>query len=408
MTAASTIRSTYKQNKGILRLIPVFVPRRFSAPGRRLRLHPDDYFALGTNRGAIKERWFASVITCMNGPLAPADEGLSYVLPPSGDPSEKFTLRDAQTELGDELVGSKLMKKYGGWPMYSKFFDFGEPLFHHLHLRFDSAAKVGALGKPEAYYFPPQLNNHLGTFPATYFGFDPDVTKAQVKERLAGFTKGDTRITELSRAYRVVLGSGWYTPPGVVHAPGSVLTYEPQWNADVNSVYENIAAGEVYPYDFLVENCPKNKKLDLDYVLSLMDWEKNVDPHYGKHYARPPIRCPHSDARHEEKWISYANPYVGAKELTVQPGQTVGVKDGAAYGCIVIQGQGRIGTYRCEAAGMLRYGQLSADEYFVSEPAARAGVTISCESQYEPLVMLKHFGPNHPDMPKAKDLGLKE
>jgi hypothetical protein len=407
MTSARLIRDTLAQGQGILQLMPVFVPRRFSAPGRRLRLHPDDYFALGTNRGAIKERWFASVIKCMNGPLAAKDEGLSYVLPKAG-PAKKFTLRDAQEELGAELVGAKLMKKYGGWPMYSKFFDFGEPLFHHLHLDFKAAARVGALGKPEAYYFPPQLNNHLGTFPATYFGFDPDVTKAQVKERLAGYTKGDTRITELSRAYRIALGSGWYTPPGVVHAPGSVLTYEPQWNADVNSVYENIAAGEVYPYEFLVENCPKPKKLDLDYVISLMDWEKNVDPHYARHYARPPIRCPHSDKRHEEKWISYANPYVGAKELTVQPGQTVTVKDGAAYGCIAIQGHGTFGGFQCDSSGMLRYGQLTNDEYFVSEPAAKVGVTITCNSRYEPLVILKHFGPNHPEMPKAADLGLRE
>lgn len=407
MTTARLIRDTLAEGRGILQLMPVFVPRRFSAPGRRLRLHPDDYFALGTNRGAIKERWFASVIKCMNGPLAAKDEGLSYVLPKAG-PAKKFTLRDAQEELGAELIGAGLMKKYGGWPMYSKFFDFGEPLFHHLHLDFKSAARVGALGKPEAYYFPPQLNNHFGTFPATYFGFDPDVTKAQVKERLAGYTKGDTRITELSRAYRITLGSGWYTPPGVVHAPGSVLTYEPQWNADVNSVYENIAAGEVYPYEFLVENCPKPKKMDLDYVISLMDWEKNIDPHYAKHYARPPIRCAHSDKQHTEKWISYANPYVGAKELTVQPGQTVTVKDGAAYGCIVIQGHGTFGGFQCDSAGMLRYGQVTNDEYFVSEPAAKAGVTVTCSSRYEPLVILKHFGPNHPDMPKAVALGLRE
>jgi hypothetical protein len=407
MRASRRVRETFEKGKGILQLMPVFVPRRFSAPGKRLRLHPDDYFALGTNRGAIKERWFASVINCTNGPLAAKDEGLSYVLPPEG-PAKKFTLKEAQEELEAELVGAELMKKYGGWPMYSKFFDFGEPLFHHLHLDFKSAARVGALGKPEAYYFPPQLNNHLGTFPATYFGFDPDVTKAQVKERLAGYTKGDTRITELSRAYRIQLGSGWYTPPGVVHAPGSVLTYEPQWNADVNSVYENIAAGEVYPYEFLVENCPKPRKMDLDYVISLMDWEKNIDPHYAKHYARPPIRCVHSDDRHEEKWISYANPYVGAKELVVQPDQTVTVKDGAAYGCIVIQGHGKFGGFRCDSAGMLRFGQVTSDEYFVSEPTAKAGVSITCESQHEPLVILKHFGSNHPDMPKAVDLGLRE
>ncbi len=398
---SALIQETFEQGRGIFRLMPVFVPRRFSAPGRRLRLHPDDYFALGTERGAIKERWFSSVIKCMNGPLAEPDEGLSYVLPLDGDTSKKFMLRDAQEELKAELVGRELMDKFGGWPMYSKFFDFGEPLFHHLHLSFEDAGRVGQLGKPEAYYFPPQLNNHLGTFPATYFGFDPDVTREQVKQRLTLYAKGDNRITELSRAYRIELGTGWYTPPGVVHAPGSVLTYEPQWNSDVNSVYENIAAGEVYSQDFLVENCPEDKKMDLDYVISLMDWEKNVDPHYKKHFFRPPLTCPHSDKQHTEKWITYATGYIAAKELTVQPGQTVTVTDGAAYGCIIVQGHGQLGPYKAETATMLRYGQASADEYFVSEPAAQAGVTITNRSQFEPMVILKHFGPNHPDTPQS-------
>ena len=78
MTTVAKIRETLHHGHGIFRLIPVFVPRRFSAPGRRLRLHPDDYFALGTARGAIKERWFSSVIPAMNGPLAAPDEGMSY------------------------------------------------------------------------------------------------------------------------------------------------------------------------------------------------------------------------------------------------------------------------------------------------------------------------------------------
>ena len=39
-----------------------------SQAGQRLRLHPDDYYALGTRRGSIKERWFSSVIPAMNGP----------------------------------------------------------------------------------------------------------------------------------------------------------------------------------------------------------------------------------------------------------------------------------------------------------------------------------------------------
>lgn len=397
--AKRLIHDTFDEGRGILRLVPVFVPRRFSKAGRRLRLHPDDYYALGTKRGCIKERWFSSVIPAMNGELAPADEGMSYVLPFSNNLSEKFLLKSAQDELKDLLVGKELMKKYGGWPMYSKFFDYLAPLFHHLHLSFEAAARVGRLGKPEAYYFPPEMNNHPGEFPVTYFGFDPDVTQDMVRERLLAFEEGDNRITELSRAFRIELGTGWYTPPGVVHAPGSVLTYEPQWNSDVNSVYENIVSHEVYPYDFLVENCPKNKKRDIDYVMSLMDWSKNVDPHYRKHYFRPPVICDHSGVKHIEKWIVYANEYFSAKELTVQPGQTVTVKDGAAYGCIILQGHGKFGVYDAEASVMLRYGQASNDEYFVSEAAAKEGVVISNHSQFQPLVILKHFGPNHPDVP---------
>ena len=395
------IKQTFEQGGGIFCLMPVFVPRRFSRAGFRLRLHPDDYYALGTKRGSIKERWFSSVIPAMNGPLAPADEGMSYVLPFDGNTAGKFTLREAVDVLGRDLVGDELMTRYGGWPMYSKFFDYEVPLFHHLHLGFDAAAAVRRLGKPEAYYFPPEMNNYAGTFPATYFGFDPDVSKEEVMERLMMYEKGDNRITELSRAYRIQLGTGWYTPPGVIHAPGSYLTYEPQWNSDVNSVYENIASGEVYDYDFLVENCPEDKKRNLEYVMSLLDWEKNVDPHYRKHYFRPPVACPNSDGRYAEKWVAYANDYIAAKELTVQPGQKVVVSDGAAYGCIIIQGHGRFGAYDAEASVMLRFGQPSNDEFFVSEAAATQGVVIENRSRFQPMVILKHFGPNHPDMPRT-------
>ena len=395
------IKQTFEQGGGIFCLMPVFVPRRFSRAGFRLRLHPDDYYALGTKRGSIKERWFSSVIPAMNGPLAPADEGMSYVLPFDDNTAGKFTLREAVDVLGRDLVGDELMTRYGGWPMYSKFFDYEVPLFHHLHLGFDAAAAVRRLGKPEAYYFPPEMNNYAGTFPATYFGFDPDVSKEEVMERLMMYEKGDNRITELSRAYRIQLGTGWYTPPGVIHAPGSYLTYEPQWNSDVNSVYENIASGEVYDYDFLVENCPEDKKRNLEYVMSLLDWEKNVDPHYRKHYFRPPVACPNSDGRYAEKWVAYANDYIAAKELTVQPGQKVVVSDGAAYGCIIIQGHGRFGAYDAEASVMLRFGQPSNDEFFVSEAAAKQGVVIENRSRFQPMVILKHFGPNHPDMPRT-------
>ena len=398
MLKSQKIFETFEKGAGIFSMAPVFVPRRFSQAGRRLHLHPNDYYALGTQRGSIKERWFSSVIPAMNGPLAPADEGMSYVSP-SDSLEDKFLFKDAVDELGEKLIGADLWEKYGTWPMYSKFFDYELPLFHHLHLDNESANRVGRIGKPEAYYFPPQLNSHLGQFPVTYFGYDPDVTPEMVKERLLMYESGDNRITELSRAYRIELGTGWYTPPGIVHAPGSVLTYEPQWNSDVNSVQENITAGEVYSYEFLVENCPEDKKRDIQYIFNLMDWKANVDPHYKKHYYRAPLLA-HKDDRYMEKWITYATPYIAAKELTIFPGQTATVYDGAAFGCIIIQSHGKFGVYDAEAAIMLRYGQLSADEYFVSAPAAKEGVVITNHSRWEPMVILKHFGPNHPDMPR--------
>jgi hypothetical protein len=406
MTTSHQIRKAYERWDGIFRLAPVFVPRRFSQAGRRLRLHPDDYYALGTARGSIKERWFSSVIPAMNGPLAPTDEGMSYVSP-SERIEDKFLFKDAVDELGSEIIGPELQAKYGTWPMYSKFFDYEAPLFHHLHLADDAAGKVGRIGKPEAYFFPPQLNNHLGQFPVTYFGYDPDVTPDMVAERLLRYEAGDNRITELSRAYRIELGTGWYTPPGVVHAPGSVLTYEPQWNSDVNSVHENITAGEVYSYDFLVENCPNDQKHNIEYILSLMDWPKNVDPHYKKSYFRPPLPAQQGEG-FQEAWITYANPFVAAKELTILPGQTVEIKDAAAYGCIMLQGHGNFGSFEAEAAIMLRFGQLSADEYFVGEPAAKAGVKITNHSRCEPMVILKHFANNNPETPTAAALGLKD
>ena len=58
-SAASIASAALTENDGILRLAPTWVPRSFLQPGERLKLHPADYYALGTHRGGIDERWFA-------------------------------------------------------------------------------------------------------------------------------------------------------------------------------------------------------------------------------------------------------------------------------------------------------------------------------------------------------------
>lgn len=394
------IHETFERGKGIFRLLPNFVPFKFNRAGGRLHLHPDDYYPLGLQYGSIKERWFCSILQTFGKDSPHPEIGLSFVAV-SPHSAEKFEFRDAVAELGKNLIGDELMAKYHAWPMHAKYFDNRMPLFHHLHLRDENAAALGWPGKPEAYYYPVQLNNYPGEFPLTYFGFDPMVTREQVKERLKDWDARDTRITELSRAYRIELGTGWYTPPGVLHAPGSYLTYEPQWNSLVGGVFENVSSGESNDMRGITRSLPEDKQDDLDAILDLLDWEKNVDPLYRKHYFRPALPLPVEDPRYSEKWITYANPYFSAKELAVKPGQTVVVKDEAAYGCVVIQGHGEFGAHAAEAPGLLRYGQQSADEFFVSEGAARSGVTIFNHSAYEPLVILKHFGPNNSSAPAS-------
>ena len=63
--------------------MPTWVPRSFCVPGRRIKLDPRDYFALGGQRGGIDERWLSSAVRADNGPLTGPDEGLSFVVGPS-------------------------------------------------------------------------------------------------------------------------------------------------------------------------------------------------------------------------------------------------------------------------------------------------------------------------------------
>ncbi|QNM06698.1 hypothetical protein [Qiania dongpingensis] len=397
----SKIKEALEKGHGVLQLMPTWVPRPFNEPGRRLKLHPDDYFALGMDRGGICERWIGSVAHADNGPLTKPDEGMSYVVLDKST-GEKALLKEVIEELGAEIIGQELYGKYGTWPSYSKFFDYDKPLFHHLHLMDKDASLIGTNGKPEAYYFPPQYNcSQLGRRPSTYFGFDPSTTKEQVRQCLADYSVRDTHILELSRGYQIQLGTGWYTPAGVIHAPASVVTYEPQWNADCNVIMENVTMGEVNSYDLLTGCQPEEKKGDLDALMDCLDWEECVRPDYKETYFRAPKEKESHQTGLSEKWITYANDWVAAKEVTIAPQSSVVVKDAACYDAIFVQGHGKFGVYNCEAPGLLRYGQFSGDEYFVSESAAKKGIVVTNESEYEPLVFLQHFSNNNPEVPKT-------
>ena len=111
-------------------------------------------------------------------------------------------------ETGAELLGAELWNVYHAWPMYSKFFDNKHALPHHLHQMEEHAANVGAVQKPESYFFPRQLNNYGADYPYTFFGLEPGTTKDQVRRCLERWNDGDNGILDLSRAYRLEVGRG--------------------------------------------------------------------------------------------------------------------------------------------------------------------------------------------------------
>ena len=68
-------------------------------------------------------------------------------------------------------------------------------------------------------------------------------------------------------------------PPCILHAPGSLVTYEPQWGSDVFGMYQSLVEGRYVPWELLVKDVPKKYHQDLDYLVEQLDWEGNVDPH---------------------------------------------------------------------------------------------------------------------------------
>lgn len=402
MSIISTVEKSLEQGKGILRLSPTWVPRFFCVPGRRIKLHPADYYAFGGDRGGIDERWFSSTTPADNGPKTSPNEGLSLIVHEDGPRIETVTLRDAIAELKGRIVGDRIWNAFKGWPMYSKFFDNKGALPHHVHHRDQHAKLVGLAGKPESYYFPVQNNNYGADFPYTFFGLKPGTTKDQLRACLLNFAKGDNRITDLSSAYRLEPGTGWDVPAGILHAPGSLCTYEPQKASDVFAMYQSLAGDAIIPEELLWKNSPKEKVGNVEYLIELLDWEANVDPDFAAHHFMPPrpVRAI-ADMETEgfrESWITYKSPDYSAKELTVLPGRTVMIRDAAAYGMILLQGHGTMGPWEIDSPALIRFGQLTMDEFFVTEEAARRGVPISNPSRTDPLVMLKHFGPGNPDL----------
>ena len=386
------VTNALNAGEGVLHLAPAWVPRAFVMPGRRLRLDERDLYALGADRGGIDERWLASTTRADNGPRTPEDEGLSYVVGPGG---ERVLFAEAVASVGASLVGESIMDTWGRWPILCKLFDNMGPIPHHLHQRSEDVRALGKEHKPEAYYFPPQYNAVGNDFPYTFFGLEPGTTKAEVKACLERWNEGDNGILDLSKAYRLEPGTGWLVPPGVLHAPGSLCTFEVQWGSDVFAMFQSLLEGRVIGWDLLTKDVPEAEKHDLDYIVGLLDWEANVNPTFKQDHFLKPVPADSGEG-FADRWIIYGKiggqDLFSAKELTVKPGAELTLREPAASGVLVVQGRGALGAYDVETPTHIRYGDVTWDEFFIGAEAARRGVRVR-NTGAEPLVLLRFFGP---------------
>jgi hypothetical protein len=396
LSNTSMVKQALAAGEGIVRLAPCWVPRLFPMPGGRLKLVPRDIYALGAHRGGIDERWLASTTKADNGPGTPADEGLSYL----AFDGKRVLLKEAVESLGDEFLGSDVVREQGGWNVLTKFFDPLVPIPDHMHQMDTHAKLVGQKGKTEAYYFPPQYNVTSHSFPYSFMGLEPGTTKDDLRRCLARWNEGDNGILFHSPAYKLQLGTGWQVDAGILHAPGTLLTYEIQTNSDVCALFQSMSEGRPVPWDMLVKDVPPEHHHDLDFIVGMLDWDANLDPEFVKHRLIHPKpvkdEAEMADAGYSEKWVAYSAACYSAKELTIFPGRSVVIRDAAAYGLIVVQGFGSVGVMDVATPTLIRYGEMTEDELFVTAGAAQRGVTVVNRSNKQNLVMLKHFGPGNP------------
>lgn len=398
----SLLKKELEQNGGIFRLIPAWVARTLLLPGKRLKLDPRDTYAYGVERGALTERWMASTGMADNGALTFENEGLSFIALNGGE--EKISLKEAVELIGEEILGSYIMNKFGGITAFAKFYDFARPIPHHVHLMEKDAKAVGVTPKPEAYFFPVQLNsiNYRGDY--TFFGVEPGTTKADVMECLRNWGKGgDNGILELSKAYKLKLGTGWDVPAGILHAPGSLVTYEPQRVSDTSSFMQSMVYDKYIERELLTKFVPEDKHYDFEYMTDILDWDANTDPEFKKHHYHEPVHVRDLEEMkaegYIERWICYGSDEFSAKELTILPGQTVTIKDDWAYGLIMMEGYGTINGVEIETPSIIRYGEVTSDEMYVTFGAAQKGIVIKNLSSFSNLVMFKNFGPeSSPDI----------
>ncbi len=362
MTARPSIATVLDQELhrtgGVLRLHPTFA-RRWYRDGGRLGLagnRPGGTFIEKENLYR-SERWIASTSTAEN-PFPQKQEGLSLV----DIPGQDFSLKDALAAHPEILLGSEYARSHDNeFRVLIKILDAHEPIVFHVHATDGDVKKHPhwfrgqRFGKTEAYYY---LEAPKGPYPYTHFGLHPGVT---AKDLLAAIEKGRDYLIDLSPSFHQQYETGFFTPAGIPHSPGTALTLEIQQPSDVYAFFEDRPpfGGEMFTPQQRHPGLP-----NIEAALQLIDFPAATRKNgIEKHHIEPePI---HHGKGADEHWIyppRFTNTFSG-KRLRLQPGQSLECQERGPYAVLAWRGRGRVARHDFRA-------ERGWDEFFVSAPLA--------------------------------------
>ena len=371
MSDEAKLRKELDKKNGVLRLKPNLVPQAY--PGsNRIGVHNSHAGRLGY----VSERWIAC---CVRRLRRLSGEPKSTTTPNSG-----LSLVRLETSRHDMLLGDAfdlfpdrmLSKRFARANRNTLGFmlgilDVGFPIFSHIHPSRD-----------ESYYFL-QHPKSSGTLPYSHLGLHPGTKPSDVLVCLRRWS--DDKALDLSPAYRLNTGEGFYTRAGVPHAPGTALTLELGEPSDEYHILQAEYMGKLFSkQDFLLKDL-----LNEEAVVKLINFGASTDPQYYQKYhllPEPVSKKPEGDC--SERWIYSPRTTLkySGKELKVKPGAKIRSREEAAHPLLIWQGKGLIEKTRVSA-------QLGQDEVLISKETADSGYSIE-NTGSTLLIAYKTFGPN--------------
>ena len=156
------------------------------------------------------------------------------------------------------------------------------------------------------------------------------------------------------------------------------MTYEPQVNSDVFAMFQSEVEGRIVDWSLLTKDVPPEYHHDLDYLISMLDWDANVNPEFAKTNKMFPRAREAGDgdgSRRLSREVDHLWHRLLLGEGTDRAAEAQ--RDDQGQRRLWRDSHARSRNVRQAAVAtptMIRFGQMTEDELFVTAAAAKEGV----------------------------------